>query len=698
MPPEQSSQRKLAAILFADIEGYTAMMQKDEQVASRTLRHFQKQLEDKVALHNGSIVNSYGDGALCSFEIPVDAVRCALELQGVFRQDPMVPVRIGIHSGTVTLEDGKIFGNSVNLASRIESMGCAQSILVSKKVRDEVKNNPDLKMQSLGHFEFKNVDEPMEVFALAKEGLVVPNKEKMDQGSKTKEERSFTSTLLFKSIAGLIIIALGVFLYNKLNTNNTDSVDPSVDLTSSQNSVPKKSIAVLPFADLSPTGDQQYFSLGMMEEILNHLAKIEGLQVTSRTSVMQYAGTVKPITEIAKELNVVNLLEGSVRKNEDQIRITVQLIDGTTDTHLWSETYDKQMVDVFEIQSDVAQSIAGVLQTEINPEVKERIEAIPTTNMEAYELWLQAKNFNFTLGQFGEEEALLLKALEIDPDFAPAYADLGYMWMSQGGFAGNLKREEILSNATYYLEKAMEIDNNYPETHQMLGSFYLWYHWDFERAEREFKTYERLSPAFIYANVFDFYNAAGRFEEAKALAEKMYRVEPNNFNSWTRRGLAYCFNGEFEQGYKYYLKAIELFPDSWYLKSEAARAFAFSGRYDKTIELISFQLQTLSEVRIPRDIGFLAVAHYHNFNRGYTNELLEELKSRSSESPAGSPAYYIAMIYAQMGENDDAFEWLEKAYQDREVEMYWLKVEPTFSPLRKDPRWQGMLGKIGFPE
>ncbi len=196
-----SKDRRLAAILFADIIGYTSLMQKDEQQASTLIRHFQQQLEVKVNEYNGQIVNFYGDGALCTFQIPIDAVRCALAFQTLFQNKPNVPVRIGIHSGTVTYEGEKIFGDSVNITSRIESMGVAGGVLLSKKVRDEVKNNPDLQLQSLGSFEFKNVEEAIEGFAVANEGFVIPKPTELQGKLKTKKSTlNRASTSLFLTI------------------------------------------------------------------------------------------------------------------------------------------------------------------------------------------------------------------------------------------------------------------------------------------------------------------------------------------------------------------------------------------------------------------------------------------------------------------------------------------------------------------
>ena len=244
-----NKKRKLAAILFADIQGYTALMQKDEQNASILLRHFQQQLEEKVTAHKGQIVNFYGDGALCTFQIPIDAVRCGMALQTAFRNKPTVPVRIGIHSGTVTLEGDKIFGNSVNITARIESMGVAGGILLSKKVRDEVKNNPDLRMQSLGSFEFKNVEEPMEVFALANDGLVIPKRSEMKGKIKTTKKNKW---LIPSIIGALLLLVIGY--WNFFSSKSMALSEP--DLLTANTPLPpnvlNERVAIIPLKKSTP--------------------------------------------------------------------------------------------------------------------------------------------------------------------------------------------------------------------------------------------------------------------------------------------------------------------------------------------------------------------------------------------------------------------------------------------------------------
>jgi len=681
MPPDttSSSSRKLAAILFADIVGYTALMQKGEGKAMSILNRFQEVTASQVKKHKGEIIKTYGDGSLILFDSTVDAVNCAHDMQVDFRGEVHVPLRIGIHVGEVVRKDNDVFGNGVNIASRVESMGVAGGVLLSKTALDRVKNQEAHEFQSLGSFEFKNVEEPIEVFALVNNGFPIPKSRELAGKFRKKSEKSILQKW-WPLIAFLFIV---IALYFIINPSNAVLKEEIV--------LNEKSIAVLPFTDLSPDKDQEYFSIGMMDEILNHLVKIEGLQVSSRTSSMQYANTTKPITEISKDLRVSNVLEGSVRKSGNKVRITVQLIDGQTDKHIWSETYDKLLIDIFSIQSDVAQSIAGILEAEIYPEVKNRIEAVPTSNLEAYDLWLQGRNS----GSIFTDEAVEFysKAIEIDSNFAPAYADIGYAWMTKGGFAGEMNREEIISNVSFYLDKALSLDPDYPLTHQILGTYYLWYHWDFEKAEKEFLQYQALNPSSINGNLIDYYNSIGKFDKAKEVAEKSFSNDPNVLDAWSRRGLSFSLKGEYDIANKYYQKGLELFPESWYMKSESARAFTFSGQFEKTIELVN----TFDDP-VPRDLGMLCIAYYHTAKPENTDSILNELKLKSSESSAGSSSFYIAMIYAQMNEIDKAFQWLEIAYKNREIEMYWLKVEPLFKPLHGDSRWADMLDKVGFPK
>ena len=318
-----------------------------------------------------------GDGVLASFSTVTDAVYCAAAIQKTCEDEPDLKLRIGIHQGEVVFDGEDVFGSGVNIASRLEPLAPVGGILVSESVHRNLGNKKGIVSTFIREEQLKNVKEPIRIYSVKGEDvkpMVIPQTSIATQQLSTKSMNPKRITL---AVAGvLVILLLSYLLYS-----NFKSEPPKVE---ADQTALDKSIAVLPFTDLSPNKNQEYFSDGMMEEILNHLVKIQDLKVISRTTAMRYKETAKSVSEIAKELGVAAVLEGSVRKDGNQLRITVQLIEGATDVHLWSESYDREMTNIFQVQSDVAKRIAQVLQAEVSPEVRVKIESQPTSNPDAY--------------------------------------------------------------------------------------------------------------------------------------------------------------------------------------------------------------------------------------------------------------------------------------------------------------------------
>ncbi|HTE33043.1 MAG TPA: adenylate/guanylate cyclase domain-containing protein, partial [Chryseolinea sp.] len=427
-PRVMPQQRQLAAIMFADIVGYTAVMQEHELQALTLIKHFNSSLETIVPSHNGKVLNNYGDGSLCIFQSATEAINCSIELQKNFNADQQVPVRIGLHVGEIIFEAGKVFGDGVNLASRIQSLGQANTILFSKEIYDKIKNHPEFVSVSIGYFDFKNVNEPMEVFTLVHEGLASLNRHKIEGkiNKSPKSKRAFLRSIMVLGIA-LVALLVSIFLYDRYFRLSKPLI--------------KKSIAVLPFINMSNDAEQDYFAQGMMDEILNHLFKMGGVTVVSRTSSTVYKDSQKTSKEIASELGVANLLEGSVQKYGERIRVIVKLIDGETDTELWADSYDKEFRDVFAIQSDIAEKVATELSVNINPDMKRRIEHIPTKSTAAYNLVLQAAEDLYSTKGTMRTKMLIEQAIASDSNYADAYAWMAIYWLNQGGRDGDLNRE-----------------------------------------------------------------------------------------------------------------------------------------------------------------------------------------------------------------------------------------------------------------
>lgn len=422
-----SQSRQLAAIMFTDIVGYTAMMQKDEKQAVAISMHYVSILKQSVSTYSGEVLNDYGDGSLCIFHSVTEAVDCALEIQKQLQNEPAVPLRIGLHIGEIFFEEGKIFGDGVNVASRIQSLGQANTILFSKEIADKIKNHPEMKAASLGRFEFKNVDEPVEVFALANDGLVIPKPEEMSGKLKediSKNKKTLIKKWLIASSAILVLLIATYFISRRFFKETTISGKD-------------KSLAVLYFDNMSGSPDQEYFSDGITEEIIAHITKIKGIHVISRTSVLPYKGKPHNLKKIGEELNVNAILEGSVRKSGNVFRVTAQLIDALTDRHIWAVSFDqdRDLKDLFEVQSDIARNIAKKFEVEISPETNAKISQVPTSNIEAYELFQKGRYFLYKKyynshqdEDFAKSKKFFEQAIQLDSGYAEAYAGLAEVY------------------------------------------------------------------------------------------------------------------------------------------------------------------------------------------------------------------------------------------------------------------------------
>ena len=341
-----SQTRQLAAIMFTDIVGYTALMGNDEQKAFELLDRNRQIQKPIIKQFNGRLIKELGDGVMASFKTVSDAVNAAMKIQQACSASKELSLRIGIHQGEIIFENNDIFGDAVNIASRIQTLGIPGSILFSKKVTDEIKNKAEFHTVSLGSFELKNVNEPIEVFALANDGFPVPKRSRMDGKLKKKGQK----IKVFAAILLTVIVIAAYFIYkNSISRNdNIEIID--------------KSIAVLPFVDMSAGKDQEYFTDGLSEELLNLLSKIPELKVIGRTSSFSFKGKNEDLRIIGEKLGVAHILEGSVQKDGNKIRVTAQLIRTTDGSHLWSERYDRDLEGIFKLQDEIAGAVVKQLK------------------------------------------------------------------------------------------------------------------------------------------------------------------------------------------------------------------------------------------------------------------------------------------------------------------------------------------------
>lgn len=647
--PEISSGkvRQLAAVMFADMTGYTAMMQEDEKRA-KILRDRQRQaLENFIPGHNGKIIQYFGDGTLSIFDSAIDAVRSAIEIQTELQKEPKVLLRIGIHSGDIVFDNQDVYGDSVNIASRIEALSVPGAVLISGKVFDEVKNQKEIKTSLLGKFSLKNVKHQVEVYAISNEGLVIPSPAQV--GVKAGSE---------------------------------------------------KTIAVLPFVNMSADPENEYFSDGISEEILNALTRVEGLQVTARTSSFYFKGKNEDIRQIGMKLGVSTILEGSVRRAGKRIRITAQLINTVDGYHIWSEVYDSDLEDIFQVQDEISLKILNRLKENF-AEVKQSEPLIkaPTENLDAYNFYLKGRyHWNKSNPEdIGKAIRNFEEAIVIDPQFALPYCALSYCYSFMGS-AGLMQPGDAYPKAKDFTLKAIELDPNHAESHLSLATIKFFHNWDFEGAEISLNKAASLCLNSSLINQVHgwFLIAKGDFAKAIEKMQQALVLDPLSLPLISNLADAFAFAGRFTEALEQYDKAIEM--DSSFRRGFEGKGMLFlaTGEFDKAIEnfeqyhkLIGHPLKGLSSLG-----HAYAVA-------GQTEkalECLEKIKQREKLEPDKVFHMDFAFLYAGLGDNDNAFYYLNKTYEHRIgiacLGMIFCIRYPMLNVLKADQRFKELTGKM----
>lgn len=661
-----SQSRQLAAIMFTDIVGYTAMMQTDEKKVVAVVKHYNTTLEKLVTQYNGQVLNYYGDGSLCIFSSATDAVNCSLEVQKELRTDPVVPLRIGLHIGEVFFEDAKALGDGVNVASRVQSLGHENTILISEEIQNKIKNNDSIATTSLGHFDFKNVGKSMEVFALTNEGLFVPQRKKMEGKLKNKnvQKRNMITALSF-----ILLIAAAFFIYKTLITGKTTAGPRD------------KSIAVLPFIDMSPDKDQEYFSDGLSEELINALAKISGLKVAGRTSSFSYKGINKNLKTIGDELGVSTILEGSLRKSGNLLRITAQLINTEDGFHLWTETFDIELTDIFGVQDKITKAII----TALNVHLLHDKEWAPTaaTNPKAYSSYLRARQKLSLRGieNLLEAKKLFEEAIKYDPDFAPAHSGLGRTLSIIPNFSIDFNAKELMSSAKQEARKALELNSNNAEALSVLGTIAAYYDWDWDAADEAFNKSLAISPndAEMYNFIGDYYQIVLNKKLAIEMESKAVELDPLLGINYGNLAMAYYI-------FKDYDNVIKTANDFLSLDLQGFTSIGIIASLTWTyIKLNQFEkadeiLKKLTEndpliVEIKTSI---AVA------KGDSNLAISNLRKMTNHASSR-----LAELYLDLGMWDKAAESIEKAYASRDVTLvFYSRIKlpedyPDHPALRK---------------
>ncbi len=623
--------------MFTDMAGSTALAQSNEAEALRLRAEQEGLLRPLFGAHQGREIKSMGDGFLVEFDSALRATQCALEIQrrlrerNVDRGSTPILLRIGIHLGDVEQAGGDIFGDAVNIASRIQSIAEPGGICVSNAVREQVWNKISDRLEKLPPTTLKGLRVPIDIFRVAPPAA------------------------------------------------EGDPIEPT-------------GIAVLPFANISPDPRDGYFADGLTEELISVLSQLPGLRVIARTSVMQYRSTEKPVSQIGTELGVSSVLEGSVRKAGNQLRITAQLIDTRSQGHLWSSSYDRELDNVFALQSEMAKHVAEALEIRLLAPERNRLDNRRLPRPESYLEYLQgrASMHNVTEAAMRAAVKHFERAIELDERNAAAHAGLADIHRLMGGTYRHLPKPEWEATSRRHAARAIELDPDLAEAHASLGLI-LWDDFEYPAASVEFELALSLNPSFAWARMLyaDFLADEGRveeslrefalaeqldplsalilgeevsmlilaqrFEEAEAKLEKLGRLDSSGPGYHSGRYFLCFARGDPEGAFKEFELAVKQFPGDPTAVAARARHLAWVGSKDRARELLG-PLELLPEPR----------------------------------RPDGA----IASVYAMLGDLDACFRWLELAADAKDLGIRYWRTGAQFAHVRADPRFQLLLKKI----
>ncbi len=705
-----TEQRKLAAIMFTDMVGYSALAQRNEALALELLEEHRRVVRGLLPRHGGREVKTTGDGFLLEFPSALAAVQGAVEIQSALHERNQVSpperqlrIRIGIHVGDVVMRDGDIHGDGVNIAARIEPLAAAGGICVSEDVERQVRNKLPQMLTALGPAELKNIVLPVVVHRVTMPWETPSSSRREEaQTSGRKPGQSLVTSAATKLgwIAALLVLVVGIAWWladqsgkatkqvtiSPVVTNSTAS--PVVAPTAEQ-----KSVAVLAFANLSDDQGSEYFSDGISEELLNVLSKIPGLKVTARTSSFHFKGKDTPIPEIAQQLNVAYVVEGSVRRAGDRVRITAKLINVADGFQVWSETFTREIKDIFAVQDEIAALIAQQLQLKLAGSAGPK----QVVNPEAYRLALEGHHFwlQRTEEALARAEAAYRQALEHDPQFARAHAGLAEVWMIRGWYrsiGGIFPPDEDFARAKSEAQLASRLDPTLAEPHATLGAL-LYNERKFAESEQEFQEALRLNPNYSFAHHWRAHllMTTGKLDVALEELDRAVQLDPLSFVTLLIDSMWLSFAGRYDEALALNDRALALGPEGFVpTRGERSLLLLKLGRKDEAVAAARMISNDVN--RQPRwwsDASAIHVLH----QAGLEQEAEDYATRFLATLPANS--YLRSFVSVALGRNDEALAQLSQSGPPTSA-VGSVFYTTLWDGVRQDPRFLPIIAKLGY--
>jgi TolB-like protein/class 3 adenylate cyclase/Flp pilus assembly protein TadD len=675
-------ERRLSAILSADAVGFSRLMAEDEEGTARAIAACRRRISDCVGQRGGRVVDAPGDNLLAEFPSVVDAVRCAVDIQAEMEGagDGGLRFRIGVNLGDVLVDGERIVGEGVNVAARLESLAEPGGICVSGTVFDQVEGKVGLEFEDAGEQAVKNHPKPIRIYRVAREPGVSGERA---VGSRERSPKRRLGALL---AAALGLALLGAWLLWTGREAPTRAA-PAIE----------KSIAVLPFANMSQDAANEPFTIGIHDDLLSHLSRIGSLKTISRTSVLQYRNTTKTIPQIADELGVATILEGGVQRAGDRVRINVQLIDAATDTHVWADTYDRQLTaaNVFAIQSEIATAIAEALQVTLSLEERRRIEAAPTQNLAAFETYFLGKQLleKRTVESLSAAIEYFQQVVDLDPDLALAHSGLADAYFILPEYTSEIDPEVARQRSDAAARRALALDPELPEALTSMGWNHLIHHYEWQEAEALLRRAVEVEPHNTNALHWLSHVLSWQGRHAEALDAARRAVSADPLSRLMSMNLSYILMdaGDFEASIEVARETIARFPGNSEQYGNLWATYLRAGRPEDAMEAIQkWAAATGRDVGAAREVGEAFVRHAQTGAlQTLTRGVLERLEIVADD---------LGQVYAFVGDGENALAALEAAFAERSGSrsVLSMKVNPGYDFIRDDLRFVALMDRVGL--
>ncbi len=688
--------RLISIIIYADIVGYSSMMQADEELALSKLKHFEEVIKLQSKKYDGEIVKAYGDGCLMLFPSAVSAIKCAISIQSDLREEPSVPLRIGIHVGEIVRKDHDIFGDGLNIASRIESMGVANSVLISSDIYFQIKNHPEIKTVKLGDFAFKNIERDITLYAISNDGLTVPLSTDMKGKGKINTSSSVFSKKKIRFLWIPIILILGIFLLYNLSDYNFQKIktEPSGES--------EISIAVLPLQNLNQNEELEYFSVGVAQEIIDELGKINTIIPTAFSAAYKYKDSKESFVSIANALNVNYIISGSSRIFEDSVKLSIELFDPFSNKRIWYGSYNEVMKNAPSIQLSIAKQVAKSLNVRLSSDEKKSLETASTTDGEAFNLFLKAKAEFLSLTREGLSTSIemLERVIELDPNYSQAHTFLAwvYMFHSAPWFGGKISHTEYDRLITPYLEKAIALDPKSSDIYLVRANSNVFANGLLREAKKDVEyalalnSWPKTPTTYCICTVVSTYLAIGNLQKAKKYANLGREIDPGNVFIWWDRANIHIIEGEFQKAQALYEEALQVM-DIPFFHFFVGWSYYHDGQFSKALPYLenAYKSEAFNFVA-----AYLSNVHFMLGNQDDADRYRLELEQRMA-SGEYNLNLAMAMVAAAQTNLDETLTWLEKAQGEKEYTFaYMVNVDPIFKPLYEESRFVEIRRKMQY--